>query len=79
MIFQLKKPLYEWRSLGPGQGSDLFLDRLVEKWLDDHETWYDAYAVSRMEDIGQGPHTYLFFYIDIPDNNKAMLFKLTWM
>ena len=79
MIFQLKKPLYEWRSLGPGQGSDLFLAHSVEQWLEDQQIWYDAYPLPRVEDRGDGPRTYLFFYIDIPDNRKAILFKLTWM
>ncbi len=82
MIFQLHKPLYDWHNFAhPDDPADfdLRLNPVVKEWLDQRNIKYDDYALHEQRDLGEGLHTYLIFYIDIWDDNSAMLFKLTWM
>lgn len=79
MIFRLHKPLYDWAWFEETKSHDLDLSDEVKEWLDRRKIKYDAYPLTEKCDIGEGLHTYLFFYIDIWDKREAMLFKLTWM
>lgn len=79
VTFELTKPAYEWRTIGPETGSDLFLSRDIETWLLTYNISYDVRVEHEERDYGDGLHTYLIFYIDIDDEKAATLFKLTWM
>jgi hypothetical protein len=84
VIFELYKPLYEWRNLShPDDPADfdLVLSDEVKEWLDSRSLEYDAYPMQERRDLGKGDGecTYLIFYLDIEDPKAAMLFKLTWM
>ena len=81
MIFELKKPRYEWRTLPSERCSDLFLSREVESWLLTYGVEYDTFIEHEDRDLGggDGTRTYLIFYIEIEDERAAMMFKLTWM
>jgi hypothetical protein len=84
MIFELRKPLYEWRNLShPDDPADfdIVLNDVVKDWLTDNHINYIAYSMQERRDLGKGDGecTYLIFYINIADAEQAMLFKLTWM
>lgn len=80
VTFRLNKPMYGWKTLGPRQGSDLFLAQEVEDWLVDHNIKYDDYSERKTLHAGTSDEvTYLYFYLDIEDDDQAMLFKLSWM
>jgi hypothetical protein len=78
---RLNKPLYEWRTLGRSQGSDLFLSQAVEEWLVGHDINYETRTdVEEHQNKDTGTiGKFLIFYLDIEHDNHAMLFKLTWM
>jgi hypothetical protein len=84
--FKLKKPLYEWRTLGfhsngISMGNDLFLSNKVKSWLDSRNiVWTCERKVEKGTTAGDPVvRRYLHFYINIENRSDAMLFKLTWM
>jgi len=83
VIFELRKPLYDWRNFGTQDepSYDLDLANNVKEWLDRQRIKYDAYPLQEQRDLGRGVGlvTYLIFYIDVWDDKDAMLFKLTWL
>ena len=91
-IFKLSKPLHEWRTLprkpcGGSNGSEIILAPNVENWLTQRNITYDTWDEIEERPGPPGPpiisnastHKVIVFYIDIPEPNAALLFKLTWM
>lgn len=76
VTIQLKKPLYEWRSISGQNYSDLFLRADVEKWLVEQNVGYRTFTSDQTKADGK---TYRYFHLKIEDENTAMLFKLTWI
>jgi hypothetical protein len=54
---------------------NLILSKEIHEWLKYHKITEYTLTANCRDDLSERK---IYWYIDIPDENKAMLFKLTW-